>query len=1241
MFSENIQKQLQLISGIIVALVAVVGGVAELFGKVKAVGQFPSWAAWIGYVALFLLGLWLLIKWRTRHSRLLRPDALRLERDNIEHLVGRADDIQNLLQQCLTKQIVFLEGESGSGKSALVRSGLLPRLKDDKSILPLLLADLWVDQWDRGPFQALKIAMIKSGAFGPNAAVSPTEDDAKPPSRSLFTLVDIEQHIARLNNEAGCTALIIFDQFDDYQARNRERFLPNKTWIDPETLRRDNPFWETVARLVEKEQLRCLFVTRSDTAAGLSCVQFLGPVQALRLDRVPSQYIAELLTRITQGKPDAPVILDPEAGWNRLKDRIVRDVSLQDVVLPQQLKIMLGGIQNLKWLNVAHYERAGGATGIEALYVEQQISGTARKVGLEASQVRAIPVALIDPSNPTKTRSCSKQDLAAFAAQMCGRAIAPDKFNAALEELERGELLRSASDPESGFTAYRLDHDYLTRGVAAAERRANRWYYLLDDGAKAFQNAGSLATQWKSLLTTGTQCRLAWEWLKGTFHYGQQSTYALLSLARFAPLMLLLVVLGFGSWGIVRWNAEQAASKTAQDIWFQFVFRNGIGDRDLEGAWMLAGAQDTRVREEFVRQLLDSEVHAEHLLMEPDFVVQALAVANPNIRQIVAPIVEAALKDGHYSEIRTTAAVAVSISLGRLDGIKPDAIKEAFNGTIAPDQLRALAQAIVAILPRLKPDEVRAFASPLIGAIKGADSGPLNAVTQAVVAIAPQLRPDEARVLAGPLIEAIRETILPSQLRALSKAFAAIARQLKPDETRALVSPLIEALRRTTDSDQQNALAQAVAAIAPQLNPAEAFRFTGSLVETLKRKRYFGQLDGIAQAFAIIVPQLKQDERGALTAPLIDALKETGDFSNLDILAQTFAAIAPQLKPDEARALTVPLIEALKETKDSRALHVLAQAIAAIAPQLKPDEARALTGPLIEAIKGTKDFGDPYALAAISVIALQLKPEEAHEFIGPLVEAIIAGKDSNQLSDLTRAFAAIAPQLKPDEMRALTGPLFDSIKGGKDSNQLSALAQAITAIAPQLKPDQARALTGPLIEAIKGTVVFYQQPALAQAIAAIVQQLKPEEARALAGPVSEAIRGTRNSDQLSTLAQVTIAIAPQLKPDEARALTGALTEEMDRLLPDDKVIEAFAALAEQLPSPERLKLLASALKYPTVHGAARDEVIKQIKKYPAAKTIKPPGNFWAVVEWLNGQPDIDLTRPPERAKLLTVKRGGT
>ena len=407
MVSESTQKQLLLFSGILTALGGVIGAGIEIINKIKGLPLSASVAV---YVTIFLLGVWMLVKWRTRHSRLLKPDALRLDRGNAEHLVGRAEFINDLLQRCLAKQIVFLEGESGSGKSALVLAGLLPKLKDNKSVLPLLLTERWVDDWDGSPFQALKSALITSGAVGRDATTKPTDGQLQPGARRISTLADVERELVRLNDEEMRTPLIIFDQFDDYQARNRERFLPKNTWLDPASLRQSNPFWDMVARLLEHEKLRCLFVTRSDTGAGLAAVEFLGPVQPMHLDRVGSPYITELLARLTEGSPATPIIADPDAGWSWLRDRIIGDISEHSVVLPQQLKIMLAGIQNLKWLNIAQYEQAGGASGIEASYVEQQINRTARIVELDASQIRAMLVALIDPVNLSKTWSRGKKE---------------------------------------------------------------------------------------------------------------------------------------------------------------------------------------------------------------------------------------------------------------------------------------------------------------------------------------------------------------------------------------------------------------------------------------------------------------------------------------------------------------------------------------------------------------------------------------------------------------------------------------------------------------------------------------------------------------------------------------------------------------------------------------------------------------------------------------------------------------
>jgi hypothetical protein len=732
MISENTQKQFLLISGILTAAGGLIGAAAEIIKKTIGL---PPWAAVALYAPIFLLGIGMLVKWRTRHSRLLKPGALMLDRDSAEHLVGRDDDINNLLQRCLAKQITFLEGESGSGKSALVRAGLLPKLKDHRSFQPLLLDDWWVDDWEWSPFKALKSALITSGTVNSDAKAKPTDGQLESCGRHLHALADVEQELVRLNDKEMRTPLIIFDQFDDYQARNRERFLPNNVWLDPASLRQSNPFWGMVARLLEQDKLRCLFVTRRDTGTGLSSVEFFGSVQVLRLDRVRTPYIGELLTRLTEGSPAAPVIADPDAGWTKLRERIIGDISEQDVILPQQLKIMLGGIQSLKPLNVKQYERVGGAAGIEAFYVEQQVNGAARKVGLAPSQVRAMLVDLVDPLNSTKTRSRGKEDLLAVVAKSSGQPVSAELDNA-LDELERGEVLRSRGDPGSGRTVYRLDHDYLVRGVSAAERRANHWHYLLEDRAKAFQDAGTLRKKWKALLPVGMQCRLAWARLNGRFRYGSRRAYAALSLARLparpfsvgGSSLLVLVFLGL----LPFWGMEDRARETTASFFKEI---HSITNRDL--------------------------IQAE----------KDLFVASVKTLRLV--------KDGR-TQTQTIA--------GR--------IIDTMNSTTNADQRIALQVALVTVASELNPEEAQTLASSVIQKIQNtADTAHISTLTQAFAAISVLLRPDNARALAEPVRQAIKGEGDPKRRHALGSALSAISSQLKPEEVWALDGSIVEAIQ--------------------------------------------------------------------------------------------------------------------------------------------------------------------------------------------------------------------------------------------------------------------------------------------------------------------------------------------------------------------------------------------------------------------------------------------------------------
>ena len=58
-------------------------------------------------ILLILFGLWRLSQQIIKPSRLLLPDKLRLQTDKVEHLIGREDDIDNLLQHCSESQQIY------------------------------------------------------------------------------------------------------------------------------------------------------------------------------------------------------------------------------------------------------------------------------------------------------------------------------------------------------------------------------------------------------------------------------------------------------------------------------------------------------------------------------------------------------------------------------------------------------------------------------------------------------------------------------------------------------------------------------------------------------------------------------------------------------------------------------------------------------------------------------------------------------------------------------------------------------------------------------------------------------------------------------------------------------------------------------------------------------------------------------------------------------------------------------
>lgn len=352
-----------------------------------------DWWAWtvVGTVAV-ISGLYIRF---TRFSRLMSVDALRIDPDNPAHLIGRVDKIEKLEKLCRNSFLVNLVGESGAGKSALVRSGLVPSLKENEKLFPIYM-DTWGQNWELGPATGLA-----------DAVWAALDDEARQKLKltkrpEVTSLVEV---IGRLESDLSRTPLLIFDQFDDYQATHRERFLveDSQTILPTSQLVKENPFWSGINNLLRDRCVRCLFVTRADTASGLESVRFIDP-QVFPLERPQINIVEELLAKLTASTQDengnsVDVIRDPEFGWLRLMSRVERDLNEDGHVLPVRLRLVLQGLGQMSKLTVSEYEKAGGCLGLEAGFIESKVRDSVRysgAVGVTEKQVRELLMSLVD-----------------------------------------------------------------------------------------------------------------------------------------------------------------------------------------------------------------------------------------------------------------------------------------------------------------------------------------------------------------------------------------------------------------------------------------------------------------------------------------------------------------------------------------------------------------------------------------------------------------------------------------------------------------------------------------------------------------------------------------------------------------------------------------------------------------------------------------------------------------------------
>jgi hypothetical protein len=363
-----------------------------------------------------------------------------------DKLIGRTVDLQalNTLVRSSGFRFGVVWGQSGCGKTSLLRAGFVPALRE-QGVRPLYLIKPTADP----------IAAINTHVTSTNGShhTSTSEDEL---SGELLKPAD------------GYTStLIIIDQFEEY-------FLINRTKQSVE------PFQKWLTRCVDDANLpvRFLISIREDFFARLQKLAPDGSRSTSGFDptsRQTSLEVENLRARQAKEILVASLATDNTSFEQSLVDRLVQELETDGYIRPPELQLVATYLKRKGITERNQYESLGGSQGILSSYIKEEINRSPSEF-IARLTLRLMCV----PETGTKSPvDISLDDFEkALSAHNLKTSESLERLQGVLQQLITARIVLRTDDDK-----YNLVHDYFaplvlsaTEGLETPTERADRMF---------------------------------------------------------------------------------------------------------------------------------------------------------------------------------------------------------------------------------------------------------------------------------------------------------------------------------------------------------------------------------------------------------------------------------------------------------------------------------------------------------------------------------------------------------------------------------------------------------------------------------------------------------------------------------------------------------------------------------------------------------------------------------------------
>ena len=1140
---------------------------------------------------------------------------------------GREPMTDDVIQQLIAKRFVMVHGDSGCGKSSLLKAGVFSRL-EQQNVRGGLAWRTCSFEPGRDPLGRLAQSLSDLKAGGP-APPDVTLDIRRALNLGGHAPEAIARMLLRDERDHLC---ILADQFEELFAFVRASGRREEASL----------LVQLLVGILEKPP-RGLYAVATMRSEFLGeCAQFTGFAEAVNRSPylVPRMAHSDLIRAIREPATlyDGQVSLD-------LAERLIADAGAGQDELPLiQNGLMLLHRAKLPaaamsaWrLETSDY-KAANLTLLLSNYADSLVAKdqepVVESVFRALAQINAEGRAIRRPQ--TFKTLC---DVSGASAETLNRVLLPFRQ-------EGASLLRPYGDtPLVDSDEVSITHEALIRCWKKIADRSSGWLHrefrdrliwqALEVQARSFQADPS-----NVLSPTTAQDRATW--LKGksqawaelnrsdTWPLVQalvQESVAVAQRARekearrrrrvvSSAIVLAVVFAGLAVWIFTvslgrRRALDTANDATAKSLWSRLDFVSGpeLTDDELRALWEIANAHPD-VRREFVNKLMEKQ-NVTNMSRRPDAVVRAIGLQWPEAQR--AAIWDAVLTalENAKSDLDPQALLAVSRELpGRPSLAQQQRQVDAFRMALQPGSKTDVAQALRRFSAgRPRPEDCTPAIDAIIDALIANPPRDLTGqfrflpglpsagkAEQAFRELGPRLIADaEADKDTSAQVEALRAVaarVPKERVRELAPLVKLLTKPPRPhaselvvdvllssdawssDEGRTIVAPALEPLVKAKSIDEIFAFAPVLQLAPGALTDAQAQNVLTKLVRSMSP----GGSERVSLTIHRIAGQLPQSQRSLLRETLLKSVTATTDPKRLEQIATALRVVPGAADRADQLALDVAVRELQKPGSATR-LRAAAYVVGAVSSTPSPIQEEAIVNTLVAELSRVTDPFDKQVVAnAFESVAAKLGSSQAVASLAALLSEASRASEREEIRALAAAIAAMAKQPPPPEVRAALDRavdlLVEPITGDYDqSDRLDAVSSLTRALLARTDDDHAKRSVARLVKALGETGDANQLAAVISALAGSSALLSPEQ-RKIVKPQAQALLAWSRSTKASAAGIRVFA-----------ELSAADSEKAQKEEREKKLVEE----------------LAEVLKYPNVRAG---EVLGALKQY--AQDAPPP-----------------------------------